>query len=321
MTTVSFADFELRCDFRLQAGGNSGIFLRSSFAAQDPTQDCYELNICDSHPAFPTGSIVGRKKVEESLLGEASWRTFSVRAQGATITAALDGTRVMEFTDDESHSPHLKSGFVGLQKNEGQVAFRNIWLRPLGMQPLFNGQDLSGWHEVPGSKSRFTVENAAIHVSNGPGFLETNKVWDDFILQFDGKTNGALLNSGVFFRAQPGSKQAPSNGYEFQIHNGFENGDRSQPSDAGTGAIFRRTQARWIASDDESWFTATLIADGPHFATWVNGLQVSDWTDEREPDDNPRRGNRLEAGHISLQGHDPTTNLNFRKIRLAPLSH
>src|SRR6516162_8924417 len=59
VTTTEFADYELRCDFRLEKGGNSGIFLRSVFSPKDPTRDCYELNMCDTHPAFPTGSLVG----------------------------------------------------------------------------------------------------------------------------------------------------------------------------------------------------------------------------------------------------------------------
>ncbi len=319
LTTVPFADFELRCDFRLEKGGNSGIFLRTAFAPKDPTQDCYELNICDSHPAFPTGSIVGRKKVEQPVVGEVEWKTYWVRVEGSKITVKLDEKLVMEFSDNETQSPRLKSGFIGLQKNEGKVEFRNIALRPLRTKLLFSGKDLNGWRTVPGSKSEFTVVDDTIHVANGPGFLETDGIWDNFILQFDAKTNGRHLNSGVFFRAMPGTEEAPSNGYEFQIHNGFEKDDRSKPMDAGTGAIFRFTKARWVVANDEEWFTATLIANGPHFATWVNGLQVSDWTDERKRHENPRRGLRQQAGHISLQGHDPKTDLQFRKLRLAPL--
>jgi len=54
-------------------------------------------------------------------------------------------------------------------------------------------------------------------------------------------------------------------------------------------------------------------------ATWVNGIQQVDWYDNRPPSDNPRTGCRREAGHISIQGHDPTTNLSFRNIRIAEL--
>jgi hypothetical protein len=51
----------------------------------------------------------------------------------------------------------------------------------------------------------------------------------------------------------------------------------------------------------------------------VNGFPVTDWTDNRPIHDNARNGCRLEKGPISLQGHDPTTDLNFRNIRIAEL--
>ena len=115
----------------------------------------------------------------------------------------------------------------------------------------------------------------------------------------------------------PGTANAPSNGYEFQIHNGFKNGDRNQPEDHGTGAIFKRVSARRVVSNDRQWLTATLIADGSHLSTWVDGIQVVDWTDERPENENPREGRRTASGHLSLQGHDPTTDLAFRNLRLA----
>jgi len=74
-----------------------------------------------------------------------------------------------------------------------------------------------------------------------------------------------------------------------------------------------------IVAKDKQWFHATLIADGPHVSVWINGYQVTDWTDEREPHANPRKGKRLEAGHLSLQGHDKTTDLNFRNLRVGAI--
>jgi hypothetical protein len=71
--------------------------------------------------------------------------------------------------------------------------------------------------------------------------------------------------------------------------------------------------------DDKAWFTMTLVARGDHFASWVDGLQVADWTDTRAAAENPREGRRLEAGHLILQGHDPTTDLNFSNLRIADL--
>ena len=88
------------------------------------------------------------------------------------------------------------------------------------------------------------------------------------------------LNSGFFFRALAGTEEAPSHGYEYQIHNGFDP-DRSHPNNAGTGAIFRRVDARYVVANDQEWFTATLVAHGPRICCWVDGYQVVDWVDER----------------------------------------
>jgi hypothetical protein len=99
VTTTEFADYELLCDFRLEKGGNSGIFLRSIFSPKDPTQDCYELNMCDSHPAFPTGSLVGLAKPDQPVSGEEKWMTYHVVVQGNRIEVKLDGDPILSYTD------------------------------------------------------------------------------------------------------------------------------------------------------------------------------------------------------------------------------
>ncbi|MFM8287416.1 MAG: DUF1080 domain-containing protein [Planctomycetaceae bacterium] len=316
-TTSEFADYELRCEFRLASGGNSGIFLRTLLDPKEVTRDCYELNMCDSHPAFPTGSLVGLVKPETPVSGEGRWLEYRVKCQGRTIEVLLAGRLVLRYTDDRPQARFR--GLIGLQKNAGKAEYRNVFLRPLATEPLFNGKNLDGWRVVPGGSSRFTVVEGAIHVENGRGFLETQGTWGDFVLQAQARTNGAGLNSGIFFRAMPGTAEEPSNGYELQIHNAFKNKDRGQPADFGTGGIYRRVPARRVVGDDGVWQTLTLVATGPHMGAWVNGELVTDWIDERKPNDNPRQGLRTRAGHLSLQGHDPTTNLDFRNLRIAEL--
>lgn len=313
-TPFDFDDFELRCDFHLAAGGNSGVFLRTADDARSPATDTYELNICDSHESHPTGSLVARYVAEDVPPVEGEWHTFRVRCEGSRVQVWLDDSAIVDFTDDSDNA--RATGKIGLQMNGGRIAFRNVFVKTLGQSELFDGESLESWSEVDGSQSRFEVVDGAIHVTNGPGFLQTVGTYDDFMLQVEARTNGEALNSGVFFRAMSGTKDAPSHGYEMQIQNGFKNADRTQPADSGTGAIFRRAAARYVVANDHEWLTATLIAQGDRIATWVNGYQVVNWQDDREPDENPRRGKRLEAGHISLQGHDPTTDLDFRTIRI-----
>lgn len=315
LTTVPFADYEFHCEFRMDAGGNSGVFLRTTTKPEDVTTDCYELNISDDHPeGYTTGTLVGRAKTAEPIAGSGDWKTFDVRVEGNRITVRLDGEEVLDYTDDSDSA--RRSGLIGLQKNAGKIEFRNILLHPLNLEPLFNGEDLTGWNIVPGSKSEFAVEEGVIRVKDGPGFLETEGTYGDFIFQAEAITHGDELNSGYFFRAMKGTEEAPSHGYEVQIHNGYKDGDRTKPANAGTGAIFRRVEARRVVPNDHEWFTTTLVTSGPRIAVWVDGYHVVDWVDTRDPDENPRRGMRTDPGHISLQGHDPTTDLSFRNLRI-----
>jgi hypothetical protein len=221
-----------------------------------------------------------------------------------------------------STRPELKiAPFLIETDGTNPVYLRLAKLKPLGTTPLFTGKDLSGWVVNPAdpkrAASKFEVTpDGELAVKNGPGDLKTEKAFGDFVFQIECKTNGKWLNSGVFFRCIADQYQ---NGYELQIQNGFIGEDRTKPVDYGTGAIYRRVPARKVVSNDGEWFTLTVLADGPHIATWVNGYQTVDWTDDRPRNDNPRQGLRTAPGHLSIQGHDPTTDLLFRRIRVADL--
>ena len=235
-------------------------------------------------------------------------------------------------------SDHDRSGHIALSGNG--VVFRNIKLKPTNTESLFNGKDLSGWKEYPGKKSKFSVtKEGTIHLEGGPGDLQTEGQWADFVLQLNCISHGDHCNSGVFFRCIPGEFE---NGYEAQIRNEFTAEPKQEYTleeydpkthelkgtkkekftavDYGTGGIYRRAPARKELSKDREWFGMTIVASGRHIATWVNGVQAVDWTDERPSADNPRKGCRLEKGAISLQGHEATDDLEFRDIRIQDLA-
>ena len=72
-------------------------------------------------------------------------------------------------------------------------------------------------------------------------------------------------------------------------------------------------------SYDGEFFYKTIAAYGRHVSVWVNGIQTSDFEDTRPEGSNARNQARLTGGVISLQAHDPTTNIDFRDIRAAEL--
>lgn len=309
-TSSVFADYELDLEFRAEPGTNSGVFLRTPPVPTDPRRDCYELNIAPEDNPFPTGSFVGRQRVQSSV-DDGRWHRFQVRAEGGRFQVRLDGREVLDYTDPAP----LARGHIGLQFNEGRIAFRDVKLRPLGLAPIFNGRDLTGWRIYPDKTAEFSVTpEGELKVVNGNGQLESEGQWADFVLDLEILVDGPHLNSGIFFRSIPGEFWQ---GYESQIHNGYHDGDRTRPIDCGTGGFYRRQDARRVVADDHKWFRMTLVVAGPQMATWIDGYQVSDWTDTRAADENPRRGLRLAAGTLSIQAHDPTTNLRFRRIRLA----
>jgi hypothetical protein len=315
-TTCQWANYVFKVDFRAPKTTNSGVFLRTPTEPKDPKSDCYELNIAAPEVSpFFTGSFVGREKSSVKEFDE-SWHTFEVTADKARLVVKLDGREVLTYTDPNP----VTKGHIGLQFNSGKVEFKNVKLKPLGLSNIFNGKDLEGWKVVEApdrQKSRFSVTDAGeINVKNGPGALESEGRYGDFALQFDVLSNGKHLNSGIFFRSIPGQY---NNGYECQIRHQWEGDDRNRPVDFGTGGIYRRQPARRVNAEDHKWATITLVAQSNHVAVWVNGLQVSDWTDTRDPHENPRNGLRTEPGTLQIQGHDPTTDLSFRKLRVGNL--
>jgi len=193
----------------------------------------------------------------------------------------------------------------------------HMLIQPHDMTPLFDGETLSGWNII--DNIEVAIVDGAIHLTGGAGSLEHEKLFGDFVLQLEYNTpvrEGSGVNSGVFFRSIPGERM---NGYECQILNNPPDDDFERFLGALTGGIFRQQNARNVGARDGEWNHLTIAVRGPRMATWVNGIQVTDWTDKREPHNNPRNGQRLEPGTIQFQGHGPTTEVLFRNIRIREL--
>lgn len=312
VTEVRFADYELELEYYGGETTNSGVFLRTPDQPTDPKLDCYELNIAPPDNPFPTGSLVGRAKVSEQIDAPESdqWHTLHALIDQAHVQVWLDGQQCIDYQDDTG----LIAGKIGLQFREGPIRFRNIRVRPIGYRviPSSNPAD---WNEAKGEIRATFTDSGTIAMEGGRGHLELLQPHANVCIQATALTQSENTNSGIFFRCIPGEDM---NGYECQIHHGFRD-DRRRAVDAGSGAIFRRQNARAVLSDEGRPVHLTIIADGPNIATWVEGVQVVQWQDTRSPNPNPRKGLRTEAGTIMLQGHDPGTKIEFSGLTISPL--
>lgn len=314
-TAAQFDNFQLKFDFAVSDKAKSSLLIRTSPKPVDRKQDCFEIQLTPQGKDFPTGSISSHDataKVAPVAVGNDKWNQLEIHADGLAIKVWLNDVEVVYF---QAKNQFVKKGFIGLSSERGATRIRNIVIKPQVTEQMI-GEDLEEWVSKDSRDSKFDVEQEVLNMTSGPGQLETRKQYDNFIFSSHIRTNADGLNSGIFFRCIPGDFM---NGYESQIQNQFKDNDRSQPSDCGTGGIFRRQNARSVNATDKGWFAKTIIADGATICVWVNGLQVADWTDKRKANLNPRRGRRLEAGTIILQGHDPTTDVSFRAMKIRNL--
>jgi len=296
-STSQFKDFELTAEVKMDGPGSMGLAVRAGL---------------EGHSSENGSATVffGDEKNDNQ------WHTIHVKALGAAIEATIDGNKVdIAGIRDKGYVLLKFHRYHRFQKHPFTLNVQNVKLRPLGLKPIFNGENLDGWNIIPDKKSKFEVIDGALNIKDGGGQIETAGVYKDFALQLDILSNGDQLNSGVFFRGPVGVYWK---GYESQVRNDWADGDRTKPNDFGTGGNYGNQKARKVVSSDYEWFQKTIICDGNHAAVWINGYQVSDFYDSRPPrDDSDGKNSYVPGpGTIHLQGHDPKTDLSFKNINI-----
>lgn len=145
-TVRQYDDFELSLEFRVSAGGNSGVFLRAPHRG-DPAYAGMEIQIIhdqaeqwrDLKPNQYTGSIYGVQAPSERVSKRANeWQTMVITCRGPWVKIVLNGERIVD--TNTTYYPYLYEthpgltrprGYIGLQGHGGRVAFRNIRIKEL----------------------------------------------------------------------------------------------------------------------------------------------------------------------------------------------
>ncbi|GIW80064.1 MAG: hypothetical protein KatS3mg105_1871 [Gemmatales bacterium] len=129
-----FPHFELRLEFRLiKKGGDGGIFFRASKDAKGgaswPSQR-YELQVKDYAQQARLWGLpyqLDEKKVANVRKPVGEWETYRLIVQGPRVRVYLNG----ELVTTSDGAKRLSPGFIGLQAERGEQAFRNLRIRPL----------------------------------------------------------------------------------------------------------------------------------------------------------------------------------------------
>jgi hypothetical protein len=128
ITEKPYGDFELWLDWQIEAGGDSGIYLRDTPQVQiwDNPDGSGGLYNNEQHPNRP------RVKADRP---PGQWNRFRILMLGERVTVWLNETLVVHDVPLENYwdrgAPLPASGHIWLQAHGTPLRFRNIFIRPL----------------------------------------------------------------------------------------------------------------------------------------------------------------------------------------------
>ncbi|MFK8018254.1 MAG: DUF1080 domain-containing protein [Pseudomonadales bacterium] len=151
-TRETFANFELRLQWRISAGGNSGIKLRVADEQGKPANTGFEMQILDNelhadgaNPLTSAGALYGLYPANEStvVLKAGEWNTVHISARGNSVQFYLNGVQTVsaeigsqDWLDRLSEAPQRNRvskqfaqyarGHILLQDHFDDVWFRDI---------------------------------------------------------------------------------------------------------------------------------------------------------------------------------------------------
>ena len=189
-------------------------------------------------------------------------------------------------------------------------------------RPLFNGRDLTGWHNVNCAPETWSVRDGMIVSTGVPtGVMRTDRHYENFELELEWRHLQAGGNAGLFIWSDPvtapgvpftrsievqvldgrNSESYTSHGDIFSIHGATLKPDRPHPRGA-----MRCLPSEWRCRPSPEWNHYRLICTNGVIKLAVNGKEVSGVSECV-----PRRG------YICLESEG--SEAHFRNIRIKEL--
>jgi hypothetical protein len=185
-----------------------------------------------------------------------------------------------------------------------------------GWYTLFNGQDLTGWKTSEDNPETFQVVDGVI-VVRGPRchLYYDGPVSDANFKNFEWKCEimtKPRANSGMYFHTEYQPDGWPEKGIEIQVNN-----THTDPIKTGSVYGIKNVMNDSPAKDNE-WFTQHVIVNGKHVTIKVDDKVVNEY---EQPERLPRRqrNRAISSGTFALQGHDPGSEIHYRKVMVKPL--
>jgi len=135
-TDKSYYNFELSVQFKLEANGNSGVFIRSSIEGTKISGWQVEVAPPDQHTggiyeSYGRGWLIQPEQEDEKMLKADDWNTMLIKVQKDEITSWLNGKEMIHLKDEKIGAG---KGFIALQIHDGggiKVRWKNILIKEL----------------------------------------------------------------------------------------------------------------------------------------------------------------------------------------------
>jgi hypothetical protein len=338
-TEREYGDFELQLQYRLQPGGNSGVYFRTFDDAprggEGLPEGFFEVQLLDDAAEEyqnlkdwqRNGALYGlAAPMTHPDAPAAQWNNLSLRAVGSRVTVTLNGQKVIDADLDTLKSmatypidTKRRRGRIGLEHHPNTVEFREIRIKDLSTtdpappQPadssewkrLFNGKDLGGWKRHPANRSKWEVRDGILIGSGANGHLFTDRGdYEDFHFRVEAMINEVGDGGQCFRTLFFGQGQLKGKGYEAQIDS------NAARQIARTGSLMHfgvEHEIRDMRVKSNEWFTQDVIARGNRIIIMLNGEKTVEFVD-------PNR--TYTRGHLALQVLDNSSVVKFRKVEI-----
>ncbi len=342
VTNKDYRDYELMIDYKTVPRADSGIYLKGNPQVQiwdftDPKKFDLGANLGSGGLWNNSKGAPGKDPLVLADNPFGSWNRFHIRQIGARTTVTLNGKLVVDnaimenFWDRES--PLFVEGPIELQTHGGEIRWKNIWLRELtpeqanealqqsqaeSFTPLFNGQDLAGWH---GSEENYEVVDGAIRCKSGKGgMLLTENEYANFVarLEFRLPPGG---NNGLAIRSPGEGDPAYQAMTELQVLDSedprYARLDDRQYHGSAYGMVPAK---RGYLRAAGQWNFQEVTVDGSQIKVELNGNVILDTDLSKVTEfmaDHPHPGKDRSTGYFGFAGHsDP---VEFRNVSIKEL--
>ena len=135
-TNKKYKNFILQLQFKLEANGNSGVFIRSDIEGTKISGWQVEVAPADHHTggiyeSYGRGWMIKPSAEKEKVLKPNDWNDMRIEVIGDKVSTFLNGQQMVQLEDEKIGQAN---GFVALQIHDGggiKVRWKNIRIKTL----------------------------------------------------------------------------------------------------------------------------------------------------------------------------------------------